>query len=225
MGSYNLPNGSKVRAAKTLGAVENFTAATNAAEVELTMGAAPSADLKAGAIVLVTSGWKLLNFAVARVKSVSASKVVLESIDTSDTNAWAAGAGAPGTLQVVKAWAEIPNITTVANAGGEQQTTSVQFLDSDQAVNLSTTKSAYTQTYTFAHDAFDPVRKVLEQLDRSGNKTPVWFHQPRANEERYYAAQISFAKIPATAINEVETVNVVFNLQGEVNFYKPAGNP
>lgn len=223
MGSYNLPNGSKVRAAKTMAAAVNFTAASNAKECVLTLSAAPSADLTAGAIVQLTSGWKLLNFAVVRVKSVdsAAKAVTLEAIDTSDTASWAAGAGAPGTLQVVKEWAEIPNITTVSNAGGEQQTTSVQFLDSDQAVNLSTTKSAYTQTYTFAHDAFDPVRAVLDQLDRTGGKTPIWFHQPRAREERYYSAQVSFAKIPATAINEVETVNVVLNLQGEVNFYKP----
>nr|DAO54642.1 MAG TPA: tail tube protein [Caudoviricetes sp.] len=44
---------------------------------------------------------------------------------------------------------------------------------------------------------------------------------PKAKENRYWAATVSFDDTPTTAVNEVETVSVVLNLQSPaMTFYK-----
>lgn len=216
MAKYALPNGSLLSIAKTMAAALPFTAASNASQCVLTV---TGATVKVNDIVIIESGWLGLNNVVARVSAATATAITLENIDTTDVNDYPVGSGA-GTIRVVSAWQQIPLITTVNTAGGEQQTTTIQFLESNNQEEIDTFKTAVSQTYTMAHDAFDPIRPILEGLDKSKAVIPVYFFQKRLGEQRYYSATVSFQKIPATAINEVETVQTIFRLKSEMMIYK-----
>ncbi|UQT02598.1 putative major tail protein [Serratia phage vB_SmaM-ChibiTotoro] len=215
MAKYALPNGSTVSIAKTMAAALPFTAATNASQCVLTV---TGATVKANDVVLIESAWLGLNNLVARVSQATATAITLENVDTSDTTEFPVGGGT-GTIKVISAWQQIPLITNVATAGGEQQSTAVQFLEWNNQVELDTFKTAVTQTYTMAHDAFDQVRPLLEGLDKTKAIVPVYFFQKRLGEQRYYAATVAFQKVPATAMNEVETVQVILRLQSEMKIY------
>lgn len=215
MAKYALPNGSTVSIAKTMAAALPFTAATNATQCVLTV---TGATVKANDIVIIESSWLSLNNKVARVSQATATAITLENVDTSDTADYPIGGGT-GNIRVVSAWQQVPQITNVATSGGEQQTTAVQFLEWNDQVELDTFKTAVSQTYTLAHDAFDPIRPILEGLDKSKAVVPVYFYQKRLGEQRYYGATVSFQKVPATAMNEVETVQVIFRLRSEMLIY------
>ena len=214
---YAIPNGSRVYIGSAVAASIPFTAATNAAEVELTVAAA--SGLAAGDPVIVQcDAWAELNNMVLEVKSSTGTKVVLSGFDTSDVNDFPAGA--TGTIAKVTTWVPLPLVTTVAIEGGDQQTITFQPLEFDRAITINTFKTGVTQVYTFAHDASDAVRPTLTKADKSGSIVPVKFYQKRANENRYFSSQVSFQKIPTTEINAVETVSARLALQSDMQFYK-----
>lgn len=214
---YAIPNGSKVRAAFPTATPIAFTGITNGASIGFTVSAV--SGITVGDVVFVKSPSAVLNGMVLVVKTATGTTVTCDGLDSSDVNDFPAGT--TGSLTPVKAadWNEIPLITTVAVAGGEQQTQSVQFLEAEKAININTVKSALSQTFTLAHDASDAVRAKLIAADNKGDIIPVWFYQKRAKENRYYSAQVSIQRLPATEVNNIETVNLTFALQNDVTYY------
>lgn len=150
--SVYLPNGSKFYIASTIGADKTFSAASNAAECELSFAADPS--LSANDLIEITSGWERLNKRVVRVKSVSGAGpylAVLESINTTDTDLYPALAGA-GTVREVTAWTEITQVETPSTSGGEQQFVTYQPLSDDIEKRLPSNRSAQGIALTFFDD-------------------------------------------------------------------------
>ncbi|QHJ80237.1 MAG: hypothetical protein [Bacteriophage sp.] len=220
---YQLPNGSTVQQSKTLSAAAVITAISNGVEPIVTLQA-EIADLAAGDWVLVNSAWVELDNGVFLVKEVSATSVTLAAangVDTTDTNRFPVGAGA-GTMRRVVEWVALPYITDVATSGGDQQTTSFQPLQLDRAITLNTFKNGYTQAFTITHDSADEVRPLLEEADYTQEVVAVKFYNPRAKESRVYGCQVSFAKIPVTQPNQVETCVITYALQSDMRFYKDA---
>ena len=221
---YQLPNGSTVQMSNVIGTPSAFTAATNAADVELTFATAPT-GIAEGDIVLITSAWAGINNLVAKVKTVATTKITLDGVDTTDVNDYPAGAGA-GTMAKITSWVALPLITGVNVSGGDQQTSSFQPLQLDRAITLNTFKNGITQAFTVTHDSSDPIRPLLEKADKSQSIVAVNFYNPRAKETRLYSAQVSFAKIPSAEVNNVEVVVVTYALQSDMMFYKDAaGKP
>ena len=65
---------------------------------------------------------------------------------------------------------------------------------------------------------------LLRQLDEDEETVAAYMYVPKAKENRYWAATASFDDTPTTAVNEVETVSVVLNLQSPaMTFYKITG--
>lgn len=220
---YQLPNGSTVQQSKTLSAAANITGISNAVEPVVTLESAIS-GLAAGDYVLINSAWVEFDNGVFLVKEVSDTSVTLaaaNSTDTTDTNRYPAGAGA-GTMRRVIDWVALPYITDVATSGGDQQTTSFQPLQLDRAITLNTFKNGYTQAFTITHDSADAIRPLLEAADYSQEVVAVRFYNPRAAESRVYGCQVSFAKIPVTQPNQVETCVITYSLQSDMRFYKDA---
>ena len=89
--AISLPTGTKVSVASTLGTSYAVTAATNAAETVLTV--ATGHGLTVGDYVVVRSGWSLLDYRVARVKTVATNDVTLEGINTVNLDQYSAGSG------------------------------------------------------------------------------------------------------------------------------------
>jgi len=175
-----------------------------------------------GDVVLVSSGWALIDSLVVRVTAQTTTSVTIGVINSTDTNFFPAGSGA-GSLSKVAEWTEIPQITEVAQSGGDQQYTQIQFLADDRQRNLATYKAAKSQNITMAHDSTLPIYSVLSAADRSGDTLPLRMYVPKAKEMRYWSAKASFDPMPTTSVNNVETVQPAFAIQSrDMTFYKDA---
>lgn len=215
---FALPNGAHVYLASSYDSEVTVTAASNATDVVLTL--ATGHGIVANDIVQINSGWQDLNDLVAKVTDASPTSITLGTIDTSDAERFAAGSGI-GSVKKVLTWIEVPQITEVANSGGDQQKIQLQFLSDERQRELNTFKAAMSQTYTIAHDSTLLAYPVLKAADYSQNTLAAYMYVPKAKENRYWSVKVSFNAIPTTAINAVETVSVVFNLQSQaMTFYK-----
>lgn len=215
---FALPNGATVFVGSKLAAAVAATAVTNADGAVFTV--ATGHGLAVDDVVLISSGWGLIDNLVARVSSQTDTSITIDVLNTSDTNFFAAGAGI-GSLSKVTEWTEIPQITEVASSGGDQQYVQIQFLSDDRQRNLATYKAAKTQTYTLAHDSTLPIYGVLTAGDRGGDTLPLRMYVPKAKEMRYWSGVPSFDPQPTTAVNAVETVQAAFAVQSrDMTFYK-----
>lgn len=217
---FALPNGSTVFVGSALAKAVPVTQVSNAEGAVFTL--TEGHGLAVGDIVLVRSGWSFINNLVAKITDVNTGSVTISAIDSSDTNYFPAGGGA-GSLQKITAWTEIPQITEVAQSGGDQQYVQIQFLSDDRQRNLATYKAAKTQTFTLAHDSTLPVYQVLKQADRESTTLPLRMYVPKAKETRYWSGTPSFDPQPTTSINNAETVQVAFAIDSlDMTFYKDA---
>lgn len=216
--TYAIPNGSTVSAAFPSGTPIAFTGLV--AGTSIGFNVAAISGVAVGDTVMVVSNNAKLSGMVLRVKTAATTVITCDGVDSTNVDDYPAGT--TGTLVVVKAadWVQIPLVTNVAVSGGEQQNTSVQFLEADKAININTVKSATSQVFTLAHDASDAVRAKLIKADDAGTIVPVKFYQKRAGENRLYSAQVSLQRLPTTEVNNIETVNLTFNLQNDVTYYK-----
>ncbi len=215
---FALPNGATVFVGSKLAAAVAVSAVSNAKGAVLTV--ATGHGLAVGDVVLINSGWSLIDNLVARVSAQTATSVTIGVVDSSDVNFFPAGSGG-GSLRKVTEWTEIPQITEVSQSGGDQQYTQIQFLADDRQRNLATYKAAKSQTFTVAHDSTLPVYGVLSAADRSGDTLPLRMYVPKAKEMRYWSGQASFDPQPTTAVNNVETVQPAFAIQSrDITFYK-----
>lgn len=151
---FALPNGATVFVGSKLAAAVAVSAVSNANGAVFTV--ATGHGLAVGDVVLISSGWALIDNLVARVTAQTATSVTIGVINSNDTNFFPAGSGG-GSLRKVSEWTEIPQITEVAQSGGDQQYTQIQFLADDRQRNLATYKAAKSQTFTMAHDSTLPI--------------------------------------------------------------------
>lgn len=215
---FALPNGAHVYLASGYGSAIPFTGATNAEHAVITVSAAD--EIAVGDIVHVSCDWTGIDNVIAKIDAIAQNAVTLRNINTTNKNKYAAGGGS-GSIRKIEEWTELPQITEVSKSGGDQNTTQIQFLSDDRQRNLNTYKSAVSQTYSIAHDSTLPVYPLLRQLDEDEETVAAYMYVPKAKENRYWAATASFDDTPTTAVNEVETVSVVLNLQSPaMTFYK-----
>ncbi|MGO2336483.1 phage tail tube protein [Providencia sp.] len=218
MAEYSIPNGSTVSVSSGFGEAIAITAASNANEVVLT--AANAGDIKVGDIVLISDSWSNLN-GPKLVKAVSASNITIEGFDSTDKSKYPAEE-AMGTLKKITGWTQIKRVTTVGIEGGDQQSTSIQFLEDDQAISIDTFKNPYIITYTLAYNADAKHHALLLGYDDSKALVAVRFYNKRAEQDRYYLASTSYKEIPDTAVNEIETTTVRFSLRSKQSVYAHA---
>lgn len=220
---FQLPNGATIQVGSEFGDEIEVTAVSNAKGAVFTCAAGHG--LKVGDEVLINSGWALINYLVARVSAVGAdddNTVTIGIIDSSDTNFFPEGNGI-GSLRKITKWTLIPQITELAQSGGDQQYIQIQFLEDDRQRNLATYKAAKTQTITLAHDSSLPIYDVLKVSDRRGDTLPLKMYVPKATETRYWSGTPSFDPQPTTAVNAVETVTASFAIKSmDMTFYKDA---
>lgn len=215
---FALPNGATVFVGSELDDAIPVTAVSNADGAVFTV--ATGHGLAVDDVVLITSGWGLIDNLLARVSAQTVTSVTIAVINSTDENFFAAGSGT-GSLRKVSAWTEIPQITEVAQSGGDQQYVQIQFLSDDRQRNLATYKAAKSQTFTLAHDSSLPIYAVLSAADRSGDILPLRMYVPKAKEMRYWSGIASFDPQPTTAVNSVETVQVALSIQSrDMTFYK-----
>ena len=214
---YRIPNGGTFQHAAIYEVALPFTAISNAAEAVATV---VGADLDAGDIVLITSGWSKLDNKVVRVKAATATAITLEGIDTTDTQIFPAGNGA-GTLKKVLTWVQIPQVTDLAFSGGEQNYLDVVFLENDQGKQIPTDKSAASMVLTIADDPAQPFNGVLMKADAGKQVGAARLNLP-GNDTLFYGVYTSFSKQPAVSRNNLLTRTVSLALQSEPTRYLTA---
>lgn len=211
---YKIPNGGYFQHAATYDAVLPFTALSNAAEAVATV---TGASLAVGDIVLLTSGWSKLDNKVVRVKAATATAITLEGIDTTDVLLFPAGGGV-GTMKKVLTWVQIPQITDLAFAGGEQNYLDVVFLEDDQGKQIPTDKTATSMTLTIADDPVKPFNGVLLKADARKQVEAARLVLP-GNDQLLYGTFTSFSKQPAVSRSNLLTRTVSLALQSEPTRY------
>lgn len=222
--AFQLPNGSTLQIHKTLAAALAFTAISNAAEAVLTVAANNGANAiaKGDVVYIDTSTSNELQYRPAYVKAATATSITLLNFDTTDTTAYPAGI--TGTVRKVIDWVDLPLTSTIANSGGDANTTTVQFIQDEKARNLFTTTNPEITTLTTAHDAWDASRPYLVSHTKAQDFVVYRVFNPKAangaGEYRLFVVQIQFNGNPVMAVNEVETNTLAMTIQKGAYFYK-----
>lgn len=213
--SLSLPNGAIHSIATGLAAAIAITALTNAKPAAATAAAHGLAD---GDVVVITSGWPAINGRVARVIDSDAGTFALEGIDTTDLKRFPAGAGI-GSVRKVQTWQPITQVIDSSMSGGEQQFYNVQFLeDTGDERQIPTIRSARSTTLQIADDDTLPQYAVLEAADAERKPRPIRLVLPNGSSI-YYAAYVSFNKVPTLTKNQAMALSVALSLDGEPTRY------
>lgn len=224
MSGFQLPNGSQLQIHKTLGAAVAFTAISNATEAVLTVAGntGDNAIGKGDVIYIDTSTNNELQYRPAYVKAAAATSITLLTFDTTDSTTYPAGI--TGTVRKVRDWVDLPLTSTIANSGGDANTTTIQFIQDEKARNLFTTTNPEITTLTTAHDAWDASRPYLVQHTKAQDFTVYRVFNPKAaggvGEYRLFVVQLQFNGNPVMAVNEVETNTLAMTIQKGAYFYK-----
>lgn len=222
--AFQLPNGSTLQIHKTLAAALAFSAISNAAEAVLTVASNSGANAvaKGDVVYIDTSTSNELQYRPAYVKAATTTTITLLNFDTTDTTAYPAGI--TGTLRKVVDWVDLPLTSTIANSGGDANTTTVQFIQDEKARNLFTTTNPEITTLTTAHDAWDASRPYLVSHTKAQDFVVYRVFNPKAangaGEYRLFVVQIQFNGNPVMAVNEVETNTLAMTIQKGAFFYK-----
>jgi hypothetical protein len=105
---FALPNGSTVFVGSGLGSPVSVSTVSNAEGAVFTV--AENHNLKVDDVVLISSGWGVIDGLVARITAQTTNSVTISVINSSDRNFFPAHAGG-GKLQKITEWTEIPQIT------------------------------------------------------------------------------------------------------------------
>ncbi|HAV2159512.1 TPA: hypothetical protein JHK28_000142 [Enterobacter cloacae] len=221
---FQLPNGSSLQIHKTLATSPlAFTAMSAAKDAVLTVtGNTGNNAIQKGDVVYFTETTSPnLLYYPAIVKAATDTSVTILDLDTTDATLYPTGI--TGKISKVIDWVDLPLTSTIANSGGDANTTTVQFIQDDKARNLFTTTNPEITTLTMAHDSTDAARPSLQEHTRKQDFVVYRVFNPRAangvGEWRLYTVQIQFNGNPVMAINEVETVSVAMTIQKGPNIY------
>ncbi|RLK45947.1 phage tail protein [Cupriavidus plantarum] len=216
--SVKLPNGAIHSIATALAAAITITALSNANPAQATAAAHGLAN---GDVGVITSGWPALDGRVVRVIDVDQGTFALEGIDTTDTARFPAGAGI-GTFRKVQTWQPITQVLESSMSGGEQQFYNYQFLeDTGDERQIPTIRSARAATLQIADDDSLPQYGVLETADTERQARAVSLVLP-SGSKIYYAAIVSFNKVPTLTKNQAMALTVTLSIQGEPTRYSGA---
>ena len=211
---FKLPNGATYEHAATYAPPLTVSDISNATEAVATV---TGATLAVGDIVLVSSGWTLLSGRVARVKAATATAITLEGINTTDTQVYPAKGGV-GTLKKVLTWVPIPQVTDVAPSGGDQNYTTVAFLEDAQGRDVPSDKTPARTALTVADDPAQAYVPIVLAADASGAVNAVRLNLP-GNDKIYYGVCTSWSAQPVVARNAILTRVITLALQAPITRY------
>lgn len=203
-----LPNGSKFYIGTAYGATKTFTAASNAAECELSFAADPG--LITGDYFEITSGWEEISGNVYRVKSAAGAgpyTVVIEGLDTTDTDMFVALGGA-GTVREISTWREITQVESPSTSGGEQQFVTYQPISANREKRLPSYRSAQGIQLSFFDDpSLAWYASVLAASNDNQNPYAVKFDL-KSGAKIVASGYWSLQKMPSMAANTPMKANI-----------------
>lgn len=211
--ALTLPNGATVHIGE-LDAEKKVTAATNAAEAELTANAHGLAN---GDFVMLTSGWGELSGRVFKVGGVATNTFKLVGINTADTVKFPAGGGV-GAVRKIKKWTQLTQVMEFNTSGGDQQYYDYGFLEDDYDRQIPTTKSPMSIQIAVADDATLPGYQAAVAASNSGAETPMMIRL-KNGDQIAYIGYLSVNETPTMTRNEGMKINMAYSLSGKLNRY------
>ena len=209
--AITLTTGSTLSVAKTYAASLNFTAATNASPCALAVTGSP---IVAGDYVEVNSGWGLLDKRLVRAGAgTSATSIVLEGIDTTDTTKYPAGAGV-GSVRKVSTWAQITQVRSISASGGQQQYADVTSIVDVVTRQIPTVRGAVEMTV----DVFDDpsLAWYADVMKADDARSPYGMILAFPNGSKTVAnAHWSLMRVPTMAQNEALMTQISLSYAAE----------
>jgi hypothetical protein len=217
--AIQLPDGSIISFGTTIGAAKTMSAISNAPEAVATLEA--SHGVIENDILVVTSGWLKLNNRIVRADSVSTNDVTFEDINTSSTAVYPAGSGT-GSVKEVTAWTQLPYIKDFQGSGGEQQTVTEEFLDSDDQYEFFTSRTPRRYTCGVAYQGPTATHfPLIRALSEAKTATPFRVVFPDSSVTYFYAVP-SFDVVPTMSKGAVQVNSLVLLVRGEPTTYTAA---
>lgn len=217
--AIQLPDGSLLSFGTTLGASKTMSAVSNASEAVATLEA--SHGVVENDILILTSGWLKMNKRLARADSVATNDVTLEDINTADTAKFPAGSGV-GSIKEVTAWTQIPYIKDFQGSGGEQQTVTEEFLDSDDQYEFFTSKTPRRYNCGVAYQGPTATHfPLLRAASDARTETAFRIVFPDGSVT-YFLAVPSFDVVPTVNKGQVQVNNLVLLVRAEPTTYVAA---
>lgn len=206
---FPLPNGSVLEIASVLAAAVAYTALTNAAPPVAT---AAGHTIKNGDVLVVSSGWSLINDRAVRAASVAADKFSLAGLNTTNTDKYTAGAGVGSVIPVTN-WAQISKVTAFTSSGGEQQYLTVGYLEDDDDRQFPTNRNPITLSITVEDQPAAAYVGLVEAYGDSKELTVVRLKLPNGYQI-LYPGYVSITTTPTMERNNLMTRTISIALSG-----------
>lgn len=209
-----LPNGSVLEIASTLGTAVPFTALTNA---KPPVASAVGHSIDANDILLISSGWALINDRTAKAANVTTDAFSLAGLDTSNTDRYTAGAGV-GSVVPVSGWTQISKVTGFTVSGGEQQFLTVGYLENDDDLQFPTNRNPISVSVTVEDQPTALYVPVVEGYDDSKELTVIRLKLPGGGQI-LMPGYVSITSTPTMERNQLMTRTISVGLSGRPTRY------
>ncbi|MET0332551.1 MAG: phage tail protein [Dyella sp.] len=211
------PNGTVFAISTTLAAAVAITAISNADPGVATTATPP----EAGDILVLASGWPLLNNRIVRADAPTANGFTLEGVDTSSLKSFAAGAGA-GSYMLAGSWVNLSQVTDSSSSGGDQQYASWQYMEdpTGRQQQRPTFKNAKSIALTQDYDPELPWYAAMQAAD--GGDPVVLRATLPGGDQLYYLAYASFDGDPTLDLNKNMSNKSTFSLISPATRYQAA---
>ena len=217
MARFPLPNGAILEVASVFGAAVPSTAITNAAPPVVT---AAGHALTNNEVVLIDSGWGGIADRAAKVAAAATDSFSLAGLDTSNADTYTPGSGL-GSVIPVSNWLEIPKITSLAVAGGEQQYLTLGYLAEDADRQMPTNRNPMTMTITVEDQPTLAYVPVVEGLSDAKTLTILRL-KLRNKDQILYPGYVSISDTPTTERNAAMTRTISVAIAGRPMRYLAA---
>lgn len=209
-----LPNGSVLEIASTLGTAVPFTALTNA---KPPVASAAGHTIDADDILLISSGWALINDRTAKATNVTTDAFSLAGLDTTNTDRYTAGAGV-GSVLPVSGWTQISKVTGFTVSGGEQQFLTVGYLENDDDLQFPTNRNPISVSVTVEDQPTALYVPVVEGYDDSKELTVIRLKLPGGGQI-LMPGYVSITSTPTMERNQLMTRTISVGLSGRPTRY------
>lgn len=204
---FPLPNGAVLEIARVIGTAVPFTALTNAKPPVAT---AADHTIQNGDVLLVSSGWALINDRAVKASGVAEDVFALAGLDTSDAEYFTAGAGV-GSVLPVSDWVQISKVTSFTSTGGEQQYTTVGYLEDDDDKQYPSNRNPRSLTIVVEDQPTAPYVVTVEGYDAS-KELAVIRMKLRNGDQILYPGFVSITPDPTMERNNVMTRTISVGL-------------
>ena len=214
--AYNFPEGSSFQFSPLSGfaSAKTITALTNANPAVASSTAHGYVDNDE---VLLTSGWEDATDTIFRVDQLTADTFSLLGLDATNTQFYPAGAGV-GSAQKVGTWSAIPQVLTIATAGGDPRFSQINPLARRTGIQVPIGFNPTSITLTMGHDPSNAV--YLTMLGISRVLAKVGFKMVLGSGGTTYGyGYMAVSEIPGLNSGQPNTVTCVLSLLGKAISY------